>query len=163
MVLAAAWAAVLVAALVAQNASAQDLTPRTYWPAPNGTKLLIFGYAYQSGDVVTDPSIPITGVDSTIDSSVLAYQQTINLFGRTGKFQFELPYVDGTTTGMVSREPGRRDVSGFGDFAATLSINILGSESMSPAEFQQLRQTRVRFSAQASRSWRRRATTNPTN
>jgi hypothetical protein len=140
MVSAAAWAAVLVAALVAQNASAQDLTPRTYWPAPNGTKLLIIGYAYQSGDVVTDPSIPITGVDSTIDSSVLAYQQTINLFGRTGKFQFELPYVDGTTTGMVSREPGRRDVSGFGDFAATLSINILGSESMSPAEFQQLRQ-----------------------
>ena len=140
MVLAAAWAAVLVAALVAQNASAQDLTPRTYWPAPNGTKLLIFGYAYQSGDVVTDPSIPITGVDSTIDSGVLAYQQTINLFGRTGKFQFELPYVDGTTTGLVSREPGRRDVSGFGDVAATLSINILGSASMSLAEFQQLRQ-----------------------
>jgi hypothetical protein len=110
------------------------------WPAPNGTKLLIFGYAYQSGDVVTDPSIPITGVDSTIDSGVLAYQQTINLFGRTGKFQFELPYVDGTTTGLVSREPGRRDVSGFGDVAATLSINILGSASMSLAEFQQLRQ-----------------------
>jgi hypothetical protein len=124
MVFVAAWTAVLVAALVAQNASAQDLTPRTYWPAPNGTKLLIFGYAYQSGDVVTDPSIPITGVDSTIDS----------------KFQFELPYVDGTTTGLVSREPGRRDVSGFGDVAATLSINILGSASMSLAEFQQLRQ-----------------------
>jgi hypothetical protein len=69
MVFVAAWTAVLVAALVAQNASAQDLTPRTYWPAPNGTKLLIFGYAYQSGDVVTDPSIPITGVDSTIDST----------------------------------------------------------------------------------------------
>jgi len=132
--------ALLCAASASVDALAQDLTPRTYWPAPNGTKLFIFGYAYQSGDVVTDPSIPITGVDSKIDSGVLAYQQTTSFFGRTGKIQFELPYIDGTTTGLVSDVPGRRDVSGFGDFAATLSINILGAPSMSPAEFQQLRQ-----------------------
>ena len=83
------------------GALAQDLTPRTYWPAPKGTRLLIVGYAHQTGDVVTDPSIPITGVDSSIDSAVIAYQQTLDLFGRTGNLQFEVPYVDGTTTGMV--------------------------------------------------------------
>jgi len=139
----AGWICMAVALLCAASASvdalAQDLTPRTYWPAPKGTRLLIFGYAQQTGDVVTDPSIPITGVDSTIDSAVLAYQQTIDLFGRTGNLQFEVPYVDGTTTGMVSDVPGRRDVSGFGDVAATLTINLLGAPSMSPAEFQQLR------------------------
>lgn len=139
----ARWVCTAVALLCAATASvdalAQDLTPRTYWPAPKGTRLLIFGYAQQTGDVVTDPSIPITGVDSTIDSAVLAYQQTIDLFGRTGNLQFEVPYVDGTTTGMVSDVPGRRDVSGFGDVAATLTINLLGAPSMSPVEFQQLR------------------------
>lgn len=123
------------------SALAQDLTPRTYWPALEGTKLLILGYAHQSGDVVTDPSIPITGVDSKIDSGVLADQQTIDLFGRAGNLQLEVPYVDGTTTGMVSDEPGRRDVSGVGDIAATLTINLLGAPSMLPAEFQQLRQS----------------------
>jgi hypothetical protein len=133
-----AWIVLLLAA--GGPAAAQDLTPRTYWPAPNGTRLFIFGYAHQTGDVVTDPSIPITGVDSRIDSAVLAYQQTIDLFGRTGNFQLEVPYVDGTTTGMVSNEPGRRDVSGFGDIAATLTINLLGAPSMSPADFQELRQ-----------------------
>jgi hypothetical protein len=131
----------ICAASPSVDALAQDLTPRTYWPAPEGTKLLIFGYAYQSGDVVTDPSIPITGVDSKIDSGVIAYQQTIDLFGRTGNLQLEVPYVDGTTTGMVRDEAGRRDVSGFGDISATLTINLRGAPSMSPAEFQQLRQS----------------------
>ena len=121
------------------DATAQDLTPRTYWPAPKGTRLLIVGYAHQAGDVVTDPSIPLTGVDSRIDSAVLAYQQTIDLFGRTGNVQLELPYVDGTTTGMVSDEPGRRDVRGVGDIAATLTINLLGAPTMSVAEIQELR------------------------
>jgi len=132
--------ALLCAALASVDALAQDLTPRTYWPAPKGTRLLILGYAHQTGDVVTDPSIPITGVDSRIDSGVLAYQQTVDLFGRTANFQVEVPYVDGTTTGMVSDEPGRRDVSGIGDIAATLTINLLGAPSMSPADIRELRQ-----------------------
>ena len=119
---------------------AQDLTPRTYWPAPNGTRLFIFGYSNQAGDVVTDPSIPITGVDSRIDSAVLAYQQTVDLFGRTGNIQLAVPYVDGTTTGMVSDEPGRRDVAGLGDASVTFTINLRGAPTMSPADFQALRQ-----------------------
>lgn len=131
----------LCATAASADALAQDLTPRTYWPAPKGTRLLIAGYAHQTGDVVTDPSIPLTGVDSRIDSAVLAYQQTVDLFGRTGNIQFEVPYVDGTTTGMVSDEPGRRDVAGFGDIAATLTINLMGAPSMSPAEFQEMRQS----------------------
>ena len=130
----------LCAASASVDALAQDLTPRTYWPAPKGTRVLVLGYAHQTGDVVTDPSIPITGVDSRIDSAVLAYQQTIDLFGRTGNVQVEVPYVDGTTTGMVSDEPGRRDVAGAGDIAATLTINLLGAPSLSPADFQALRQ-----------------------
>lgn len=133
-------AVLLLAVSASMDAMAQDLTPRTYWPAPKGTQVLIVGYAHQTGDVVTDPTIPITGVDSTIDSAVLAYQHTIDLFGRTGNFQLEVPYVDGTTTGMVGDEPGRRDLGGFGDIAATLTINLLGAPAMSPEEFQQFRQ-----------------------
>jgi hypothetical protein len=135
-----ATALVILASSTCVDALAQDLAPRTYWPAPEGTRLLILGYAHQTGDVVTDPSIPITGVDSTIDAGVLAYRHSVGLFGRSGNIQLELPYVDGTTTGMVGDEPGRRDVSGFGDASATLTINLAGAPSMSPAEFRELRQ-----------------------
>jgi hypothetical protein len=130
----------LCAASASVDALAQDLTPRTYWPAPNGTRLVILGYAHQTGDVVTDPSLPITGVDSRINSAVIAFQQTLDFFGRTGNFQLSVPYVDGTTTGMVSDEPGRRDISGIGDVSVTLTINLLGAPSMSPVDFQALRQ-----------------------
>ena len=132
-------AALVGASLASPGALAQDLTPRTYWPAPKGTRVLVVGYSHQTGDVVTDPSIPIAGVDSRIDSAVLAYQQTLDLFGRTGNFQLTLPWVDGTTTGMVGDAPGRRDVTGIGDISATLTINLIGAPSMSAAEFQELR------------------------
>jgi len=101
---------------------------------------LALGYANQSGDVVTDPSLPIIGVDSKIHSAVVAYQQTVGLFGRTSNLQLELPYFDGQTTGFAFGESGRREVQGFGDLGATLSINILGAPSMNGEEFQELRQ-----------------------
>ena len=45
-------AAFLCPAFAGVDAMAQDLTPRTYWPAPNGTRLFIFGYSNQAGDVI---------------------------------------------------------------------------------------------------------------
>ena len=122
------------------SASAQDLTPRAYWPAPQGSKLLVLGYGHQQGDVVMDPSLPVTGVDSKIDSFVVAYQQTISLFGRTSNLQFEVPFADGTTTGMLADGPGRRDVSGSGDVSALLSINLIGAPSMNRESFKEFRQ-----------------------
>lgn len=130
--------ALLVAILFSHSAYAQDLTPRAYWPAPYGTKIAVLGYGYQSGDVVTDPSLPLIGVDSKINSLVAAYLQTISLFGRSSNFQIELPYVEGKTTGTYLNQPARSDVSGFGDLAATLSINLVGAPSMNLESFREL-------------------------
>ena len=118
---------------------AQELTPRAYWPAPKGTKVLVLGYQYQSGDVVTDPSLPVTGVDSTIHAGAVAYQQTFSVLGRTSNLQLQLPFVDGTTTGDVENEARRRNVSGVGDFMITWSFNFVGAPTMDAAEFQKLR------------------------
>ncbi len=130
----------LVLCFSAASSSAQDLTPRAYWPAPQGTKIFVLGYGRQDGDVVIDPSLPIAGVDSNINSLVIAYQQTVNLFGRTSNFQFEVPFADGTTNGMLVNGPGRRDVSGIGDVAALLSINLFGAPTMNRESFQEFRQ-----------------------
>lgn len=133
------WLSVAFALLLAPTAHAQSLSPRTYWPAPSGTAALLVGYQYQTGDVVTDPSLPITGVDSNIHGALLAWQKTLDLLGRTGKLQLELPFVSGTTRGRVEGLPERRDVQGLGDIAAVLSLNLLGAPAMSPGEFQALR------------------------
>lgn len=123
----------------APQIAAQDLTPRAYWPAPEGTKVAIAGYSQVSGDVLFDPSIPIFGVDSKIRSAIVGYLQTFSLWGRTANAVVELPYSWGTTRGILEDTPARRDFSGLGDLGVSLSVNLLGAPSMTPADFQALR------------------------
>jgi hypothetical protein len=126
-------------ALLALPAAAQELSPRAYWPAPKGTKLFFSGYVYSWGDVVTDPSLPVVGVDSRLNTVVAGYLQTLKLWGRTSNVLVEVPYTWGTTEGTLEGQPARRDLGGFGDLGVTLSVNLLGAPSMTPPEFQELR------------------------
>lgn len=119
---------------------AQELTPRAYWPAPTGTQVVSIGGAYTSGDIVPDPSLPITGLDSDILSMHLVYARTLDLFGRSSNLILELPYSDGETRaeiegfGLVVR-----DYEGVGDAGVTLSVNLMGAPAMTREDFAELR------------------------
>jgi hypothetical protein len=101
--------------------------------------LSFVGYSHSSGDVVTDPSLPVVGVDSRLNTVQVGYLQTVSLFGRTSNVVVELPYTWGSTVGTVDGEPARRDLSAVGDMAFTLSVNLLGAPSLTRAEFRELR------------------------
>jgi len=131
--------ALVLVVLWSVSATAQELTPRAYWPSPKGTKVAVLGYSHVQGDVLFDRSIPLYGVDSNIRTAITAYLQTFSLGGRTTNVLVELPYSWGSTTGSVGDTPARRDTAGFNDFGATLSVNLLGAPTMTPAEFQALR------------------------
>ena len=131
--------------ILAEPGSAQELTPRAYWPAPKGTMVAVVGYQYSTGDVLIDPSLLLTGLDSRIHVGFLGYLQTFSLFNRTANLIVELPYTWATTTGNiidpVGETPGKRYVSGLADIGITLSINLIGAPSMTLENFQQLRKT----------------------
>ena len=134
--------AVMIGALpwiVATAVSAQDLTPRAYWPAPKGTKVAILGYSHVRGDVLLDPSVPLSGVDADAHTAMAGYLQTFGLWGRTAHVVAELPYSWGTTRGRVGESTARSDVSAFGELGLTVSINLLGAPTMSASDFQELR------------------------
>lgn len=114
---------------------AQDLTPRLFWPAPKGTSLFIAGYAYSTGDVLFDYSIPIEDAESRINTGLLAYARTLDLAGRTTNFLVELPYSEGTTKGLLLGEPASRDFSDFGDIRMSLNFNLRGAPTMNREEF----------------------------
>ena len=118
---------------------AQELAPRAYWPTPNGTNVLVVAYQKTTGDIVTDPSLPLTGVDSDIDYLQLSYLRTFSLAGRTATMQLSAPYSQGRTEGLVEGEFRRRDTSGLGDARLRLAYNINGAPSMDAAGFQALR------------------------
>ena len=117
----------------------QELTPRAYWPAPVGAEIAFFGYAYQTGDIITNAALPIVDVDSRINRLALGYQKTFGFWGRTSNVRVEIPWADGTTRGQVEGDPTRRSISGLGDISATLSVNLLGAPAMDLAAFQAFR------------------------
>ena len=125
--------------LAAPRVMAQELSPRTFWPAPKGTKLAVLGYSYSTGDVLMDPSIPVYGVDSKVNTSVLAYMQAFSLAGRTANALMELPYSWGTSKGYIATTPVSSDFSGLGDINFTLAVNLLGAPSLSLSDYQELR------------------------
>lgn len=121
-------------------AGAQQLSPRTFWPAPIGTKVVIAGYQYAEGDVLLDPSVPLYGVDSEIHTGIIGYLQTFSLGGRTSNVLVEVPYSRGTTRGLLIATPEKRDFAGFDDPGVTLTANLIGAPAMDPSEFQTLRE-----------------------
>lgn len=129
----------LAMCLVVAASVAQELTPRAYWPAPKGTKVVTFAYQYSTGDILFDPSLPIVGVDSRINLTQFSYLHTVNLAGRTANVQFNVPYTWGTTEGVVDGVDRGRYIAGWADARARLSVNLLGAPTMDPAGFQRLR------------------------
>ena len=121
------------------TASAQELVPRAYWPTPNGTNVLVVSYQSSTGDIVTDPSLPLTGVDSDIHYLQLSYQRTYSLAGRTAILQLSLPYSRGETRGDLDGELHSRETTGVGDARLRLSYNLKGAPSMNALEFRALR------------------------
>lgn len=129
-----------IAAGWANHVAAQELTPRTYWPAPKGVKIGVLGYVYAEGDILFDPSIPLYGVESEVNLAVAAYLQTVSLWGRTANILAQVPYQWSTTRGTLDDTPEEGSVSGFGDPEVKLTVNLLGAPTMTPAEFQALRE-----------------------
>jgi hypothetical protein len=117
------------------NSIAQELTPRLFWPIPKGTKVFVVGYSYTAGGILFDYSIPVEDADSTINSGILAYTQTLDLFGRTSNILFNLPYSKGTADGQLLGEPVKTDFGAFGDLGATLNVNLKGAPTMNREEF----------------------------
>jgi hypothetical protein len=120
---------------VSFEAHAQDLEPRAFANTPVGLNFLIGGYAYSKGTVGTDPSVPITDTEVKFNSAVLAYVRTLDLWGRSGKFDVIIPYSWAEGRAKVVGQERTRKVSGFGDPRLRLSMLLYGAPALSLEEF----------------------------
>ena len=125
------------------SANAQSLEPRAYSNLPVGMNFLIAGYAYQQGDVLLDPSLPLKDVNVEVYSAVLAYARSLDLFGKSGKIDLIIPYAWLSGTGKLLEEERSRNVSGFADPALRFSVNLYGAPALSFEEFKKYRQDAI--------------------
>ena len=132
---------VLLALLfVAAQAQGGEIEPRTYVNTPVGINFLLAGYAYSDGSLSTPGSSPIKDARLEIHSGILAYARSLDVWGKSGKFDVILPYSRLSGNAMVDGQPRERDVSGFNDPRFRFSVNFYGAPALSLQEFADYRQ-----------------------
>lgn len=131
---AACLPSILLAALAAP-AAGQELDPRAYTPVPTGGNLVISAFTYQSGDVLLDPSLPITDLSAKLGIATLGYARTFSFLGRYANIGFGIPGARLKATGNVFEERREATRTGLGDSRVRLAVNLLGAPARGPAEF----------------------------
>jgi Putative MetA-pathway of phenol degradation len=116
-------------------ASAQQLTPRAYAPAPVDTNVVSLPFTYQTGSVITDPSLPVQNVDAKVETATAFYERTFGFLGRSASAAVAVPYVWVKATGDVFEQARSITRSGQGDMVLRLASNILGGPALSRQEF----------------------------
>ncbi len=116
-------------------AYAQDLEPRAYANTPVGLNFLIGGYAYSKGSVSVDATVPIEDAAVDVHSSFLAYVRTLDIWGRSGKFDVILPYSWASGSARLLGQERTRDVSGLGDPRLRFSMLLYGAPALSLEDF----------------------------
>ena len=116
-------------------ASGQEMEPGAYSRAPVGTQFVLVTYSYQTGDILTDASLPLQDVNVKLSSGSLAYGRTFAIAGRQSSASFFVPYIKGNASGTVFEDRVEVTRSGLGDMRARFMINVIGSPAMNPEEF----------------------------
>lgn len=130
----------LLLAAWSSSARAQDLEPRAYANTPVGMNFLVAGYAYTSGDVLTDPTLPLADAKVAAHATILAYARAFALLGQSAKVDVMLPWawVDGQAT--VDGTLHERNISGLADPRLRVSWNFSGAPAMTLEEYRGWRQ-----------------------
>jgi hypothetical protein len=125
----------------------QELEPRAYASAPVGLNAFAAGYAYSSGSVLFDPTLPFRDVTANINTVNVGYFQSINFFGRYSNVTATLPYLWGPIEGLVNEDFTRITRSGLASPRFRLAVNLFGAPALKLGDFVQYRQkTNIGFS-----------------
>jgi hypothetical protein len=121
--------------LLAASAVGQEMEPGAYGRAPVGTNFILLTYAYQTGDVLVDSSLPLRDVSIELNAGSLAYGRTFGLLGRQTNIAAVIPYIKGSAQGVVFENLTKVTRSGLGDMRVRFAVNLHGSPALAPKEF----------------------------
>jgi hypothetical protein len=124
-------------------AHAQQMEPRSYSNAPIGLNFLIAAYQYSWGNVLLDPTLPVTNGEAKVNSVAVGYSRFLDFWGESGTIAVALPYAWVSANGDVQGQPQNVDRSGFGDLAVRVSVNLYGAPALSTQEFRDYHQDTI--------------------
>ena len=116
------------------------MDPRSYANVPVGLNFLLAGYGYSWGDVVLDPSVPITNASAKVNTGILGYIRSLDFWGESGTLGLVLPYASVSALGDVEGQPASIVRSGYGDLALRMSVNLFGAPALALPAYRDYRQ-----------------------
>jgi len=131
---------ILLAALTALlfvivRADAGEIEPRAYVNTPVGVNFLLMGYTYTDGGLATTASSPIKDAELTMHTGILAYARSLDVCGKSGKFDVILPYSELSGSALVNGHGRERHISGLNDPRFRFTVNFYGAPALSLADF----------------------------
>ena len=130
------FAVLPIAALpLAPCALAQDVEPRFIQNAPVGSSGLGLGYAYSSGAVLLNKTIPVENVDGKINAFAAAYALFLDFWGMSGRVDAAVQFATGTWEGQLQGQDTATTRTGLGDPALRVAMFFVGAPALSPAEY----------------------------
>jgi hypothetical protein len=114
---------------------AQDLDPRAYSHVPINGTVLVTGFAYSTGGIVTDPSIALEDLKATLKIPSLAALRTFGFFGMTSQVMVAVPYAFGQASALINGQSESTSRSGFSDLRFRWSVLFKGAPAMNLPQF----------------------------
>jgi len=102
---------------------------------PIKTNFALVSYGYSQGNILIDKSLPIEGLDASINSVTLGFARSFKLFKSLATFDVALPYAIGNWQGLVEDIDTSTNRNGIGDPLAHLSFILINGPALNPSEF----------------------------
>jgi len=123
--------------------NAQDLEPRAYANVPKGMNVVSVVYAYSTGDVLTDPSLPIEGFKITAHNFGAGYVHTFALANKLARIQVVVPSALMSGNLKINGRDTSGVRNGFGDARIRFGINLFGSPALGKKDFRTYQQKTI--------------------
>ncbi|WP_410500250.1 transporter [Chitinibacter sp. S2-10] len=117
-----------------------EIEPRAYANAPVDVNFFVAGAIYSDGALANSAASPLKDSQLKVNTEVLAYARTLDVWGKSAKFDAILPYSHLSGTAMVAGQPRERNVAGFNDPLMRLSVNLYGAPALSLPDFRSYQQ-----------------------
>ena len=116
---------------------------------PTGGNFAIASYGYSKGNILLDNTLPIEDLNASIHGLVVAYARSFKLLHKLAKFDVVAPYAFGAYEGTVSGVDSSALKNGFGDPLFRISMILIGTDPLKPAEYFTQEQKKFHLGASA--------------
>lgn len=121
----------------------QDLEPRAYANVPKKLNVAALGYVFMDGNVVTEPSLPISDFKLQSHNLAVSYIRTFGLANKLARVQVSLPFTFMDGSALVAGDLVTGSRTGFADTKVRFGINLLGSPALDKSEFRSFQQKTI--------------------